>query len=781
MKRQKSFTLVEVIVGTFLMLIIFLGIFGAYRLGLKVTGLSKNRVTAVAIANEELEELRNLPYASIDSFSTTTILNNVQYQISVISQCIDGQEDGKAPNDENNCICDYKKVKAKVSWPGIFKGSVALDNIISPRNKVEECEVPAGVLEVSTFNAQGNMVDSPAIEVENINSGEQYYGNEVSSGVYEFVVPPATSTYSVTTTKTNYTLSRTYQSGEVYNGQTIANPANECWAHPIASVFNAQRTEYSFCIDKTSRFLVKTLEAKAKHIYYVRKTGSDNNDGLSPDSAFLTIQKAASTAQAGDFVFVGAGSYEERVEIENSGTASDPISFVADASGGYTGDSGKVNISGGDVGFYINAKSHINIYGFNISNTTGTAAIYINGSGASDINLVDNDISDNKGSGVSIEAGSNILLSRNLIYANGGEGILLSNGASGCQIKNNLLYLNTKSGISLSGNSTGNAISDNTCFKNQENGILIENSSNNQIDDNIIASSTLAGIKVATSTNIQNKYNDLWANSPNYEGITAASSSISADPLFIDSDHLDLRLSQTGAGQATTSPCVDAGSDTAANLDMDDKTTRTDNIVDQGTVDIGFHYSLSGSSPAEPDPFGQPIDNTSFDLRGEKSVGTDSNESPIYKYSTTSETDSKGELTLNNMEWDNYHFSNFSSAGISLDLIISYPSPAKNGETLVSLSPDSTTTVKLGLKAENTLLVNVLDASTSEPISFAEVRVYKSDYDKTKITGDDGQAYFIPLEKDSYHLSARAENYSSTTISVLVDGHTTKDIKLEKE
>ena len=37
------------------------------------------------------------------------------------------------------------------------------------------------------------------------------------------------------------------------------------------------------------------------------------------------------------------------------------------------------------------------------------------------------------------------------------------------------------------------------------------------------------------------------------------------------------------------SPCVDAGSDTAANLGLDTLTTRTDATPDAGIVDMGYH------------------------------------------------------------------------------------------------------------------------------------------------------------------------------------------------
>jgi hypothetical protein len=244
----------------------------------------------------------------------------------------------------------------------------------------------------------------------------------------------------------------------------------------------------------------------------------------------------------------------------------------------------------------------------------------------------------------------------------------------------------------------------------------------------------------------------------------------------------DFHLSQIAAGQTATSPCVDAGSDDADDLGMDDKTTRTDNVLDSGIVDLGLHYSLETLPPlpASPDPFGAPIANTNFHLRGEKIVGKDAGDNPIYKYSATSTTNGTGNLILNNLEWDYYHFSNFSSAGISLDLIISYPFPAIGGETRVYLAPNATTTVRLGLKAENTLLVRVLDASSTEPIFASAVRVYNTGYDTTKPTDTNGKAYFIPLEKKSYNLEVTADGYATSTATVSVNGHTQETINLTK-
>jgi predicted outer membrane repeat protein len=76
--------------------------------------------------------------------------------------------------------------------------------------------------------------------------------------------------------------------------------------------------------------------------------------------------------------------------------------------------------------------------------------------------------------------------------------------------------------------------------------------------------------------------------------------SIEADPRFVTGPVGDCYLGQIAAGQGSDSPCVDAGSDTAANLGMDVFTTRTDEVSDVGTVDMGYHYP-AGTLSGRPD------------------------------------------------------------------------------------------------------------------------------------------------------------------------------------
>jgi len=99
---------------------------------------------------------------------------------------------------------------------------------------------------------------------------------------------------------------------------------------------------------------------------------------------------------------------------------------------------------------------------------------------------------------------------------------------------------------------------------------------------NCIIWNNLSSSQIAGSANVT--YSDI-------EGGFSGTGNINADPCFVSGPLGDYYLSQTAAGQGSDSPCVDAGSNTAANLGMDIYTTRTDKVWDEGIVDMGYHYA----------------------------------------------------------------------------------------------------------------------------------------------------------------------------------------------
>ena len=111
----------------------------------------------------------------------------------------------------------------------------------------------------------------------------------------------------------------------------------------------------------------------------------------------------------------------------------------------------------------------------------------------------------------------------------------------------------------------------------------------------------------------------LWSDSPNeifgsgstvtysdIQGGYSGTGNINSDPLFTSGSGGYYYLSQQTAGQGSDSPCLDTGSDLSSNIQfpsgassnivMSDLTTRTDQITDLSTVDMGYHYSILGET-----------------------------------------------------------------------------------------------------------------------------------------------------------------------------------------
>jgi nitrous oxidase accessory protein NosD len=122
------------------------------------------------------------------------------------------------------------------------------------------------------------------------------------------------------------------------------------------------------------------------------------------------------------------------------------------------------------------------------------------------------------------------------------------------------------------------------------------------VENNIITNNKIGGLVDYTGTElfpgsgatVMNRNNDVWNNENDYVGCSPGDNGLSEEPLFAsvsEEKNGTYYLSQRAAGQGDQSPCVDAGSDTAAKLGLQDKTTRTDKVGDAGKVDLGYHYS----------------------------------------------------------------------------------------------------------------------------------------------------------------------------------------------
>jgi prepilin-type N-terminal cleavage/methylation domain-containing protein len=246
-KNQKGFTLVEVVVGMALVVLVFLGIYGAFVAVLRTVGQSTAEASAIALANQKMEEIRNLPYNQVGTLNgipsgsiaqqENVERNHLSFNIRTTIIYIDDPFDGVAPAD--TLPIDYKRVKVQISWSGWMGGEFLLISDIAPKG-IENTQ-GGGILKIKVFDASGDGVSQADIHLVNLKTTptiDATYKTDNEGGLVLAGAPTSTEGYQITVAKSGFSQERTYGSAE------IANPAK-----PSVSVFQAQVTEVLLLIE----------------------------------------------------------------------------------------------------------------------------------------------------------------------------------------------------------------------------------------------------------------------------------------------------------------------------------------------------------------------------------------------------------------------------------------------------------------------------------------------------------------------------------------------------
>lgn len=181
--------------------------------------------------------------------------------------------------------------------------------------------------------------------------------------------------------------------------------------------------------------------------------------------------------------------------------------------------------------------------------------------------------------------------------------------------------------------------------------------------------------------------------------------------------------------------------------------------------------TLTISSFQDRDNNFNPLPNIVFRFRGQKTIGTDTDGSPVYKYDQILDTGSSSTITLSNVEWDNYQ--------VILPDSSPYNISGTNPLLPLSLLPNTNVSLKIALSSKtiNNLLVALVDTSGT-PIASATTTLSRGgSYNQTKFTGlasdpDFGQAFYPDLLNQTYTLSATASGFLDLNTNIDVDGVT---------
>lgn len=187
--------------------------------------------------------------------------------------------------------------------------------------------------------------------------------------------------------------------------------------------------------------------------YYVSTTGNDANPGT-VNQPWKTIQKAANTVVDGDTVIINAGTYNEQVTITKVGTATAPITFKGETSGG---PASMPVIDGQSIrnwciyidGSYSPGDKYIVIDSIKIRNAVRDG---IRVSMADRVTIKNCIAADNQLRGIFTDYTNYCLVESCESYgAKNEHGIYFSNSSDYCTARRNLLYNNAACGIHNNG------------------------------------------------------------------------------------------------------------------------------------------------------------------------------------------------------------------------------------------------------------------------------------------------------------------------------------------
>lgn len=196
-------------------------------------------------------------------------------------------------------------------------------------------------------------------------------------------------------------------------------------------------------------------------------------------------------------------------------------------------------------------------------------------------------------------------------------------------------------------------------------------------------------------------------------------------------------------------------------------------VLEGKMTQLSFSIDKTGSIEVESysnqDNVFTLLPNTSFILRGTKSIGTDAYLQPVYKYYEELITDSQGKILVNDLEWDSYYIeasdpSIYSIAGVNpiLPLVLL---PQAN-ETIdfftSSFSPFS--------------LYNIAQDPSQNLLSDVYIKLEEGEFEQEIISGNEtdpnfGQAFFTNLEEKSYTITATASGYQNYSNIIEIMGN----------
>ncbi len=230
--HPKGTSLLETIIGLTLLTVLVVGLFTLISGNLATLFASKARATALLLAQEKVESLKNLPYDNLSTvngsvYPSGTIpdeeevtRNNVRLHIDTDIRYIDDDYDGNSlgtvvgkPTDLYPY--DYKKITIRVYAPNSTRKYAELSSIVSA--KAAETAGNTGVLIVKVINANGEPVEGATVAITNPHPAPSVNLSQATDVQGQVVIPKlppdAANGYHVVVSKAGYSSDQTLAVG----------------------------------------------------------------------------------------------------------------------------------------------------------------------------------------------------------------------------------------------------------------------------------------------------------------------------------------------------------------------------------------------------------------------------------------------------------------------------------------------------------------------------------------------------------------------------------------
>lgn len=258
----RGMTLIDVVVGTAIMTIVFLGIFGAFKLSIELVYNTKAKTGAVSLVTEQMERIRSLEYDAVGTAGgippgaiaqlSQKSLNGVSYTIRTLIQYEDAPEDGLDTLDENGLTADYKVVKVEALWTtrGFSRSAIAVSRV-APRGI--ETIAGGGTLRVAVIDSLAAPTSGTSVRIVNGSASPAIDVTVTTNAAGSVVFPgaPSAAGYEVTVSKSGYSGAQTYSA-------TAENP-NPNPGH--VAVVQGNTSAITFLIDRLASLMTFTKKA----------------------------------------------------------------------------------------------------------------------------------------------------------------------------------------------------------------------------------------------------------------------------------------------------------------------------------------------------------------------------------------------------------------------------------------------------------------------------------------------------------------------------------------